>query len=59
VQRLLVYAMAFRSSGLQFSTELGPPDLATLDFLYELGEIAAAGGNLRSRRVRLTDTPKS
>jgi hypothetical protein len=32
VQRLLVYAMAFRSSGLQFSTELGSPDLAPMDF---------------------------
>ena len=59
MQRLLVYAMAFRSSGLQFSTELWPPDLATLDFLDELGEVAAAGGNLRSRRVRQTDTAKS
>jgi hypothetical protein len=49
VQRLLVYAMAFRFSGLQFSTELGPPDLATMDFLYEQGEIAAAGGDIRSR----------
>jgi len=48
VQRPLVYAMAFRSSGLQFSTELGSPDLATMDFLYELGEIAAAGGDIRS-----------
>jgi hypothetical protein len=27
----------------------GPPDLATMDFLYELGEIAAAGGDIRSR----------
>lgn len=49
VQRLLVYAMAFRSSGLRLSAELGAPDLATMDFLYELGEIAAAGGDIRSR----------
>jgi hypothetical protein len=49
VQRLLVYALAFRSSGLQVARELGAPDLATMDFLYELGEIAAAGGDLRSR----------
>jgi len=48
VQRLLVYAMALRSSGFQFSTELGAPDLATMDFLYELGEVAAAGGDIRS-----------
>jgi len=48
VQRLLVYAMAFRSNGFQLSTELAPPDLATMDFLYELGEIAVAGGDIRS-----------
>jgi hypothetical protein len=48
VQRLLVHVMAFRSSSLQFPTELGAPDLATMDFLYELGEIAAAGGDIRS-----------
>ena len=48
MQRLLVYAMAFRSNGFQLSTELAPPDLATMDFLYELGEIAVAGGDIRS-----------
>jgi hypothetical protein len=48
VQHLLVYAMAFRASGLQCSPELGSPDLVTMDFLYELGEIAAAGGDIRS-----------
>lgn len=31
--RLVVYAMAFRSSGFQFSKELGSPDLVTMDFL--------------------------
>jgi hypothetical protein len=45
VQRLLSYAMAFRATGIQSSPELGPPDLATLDLLYQLGEIAAAGGD--------------
>ena len=41
--------MAFRASGIQPSRELAPPDLATMDFLYELGELAAAGGDIRSR----------
>jgi hypothetical protein len=41
--------MAFRATGIRASSELGPPDLATMDFLYELGEIAAAGGDIRSR----------
>jgi hypothetical protein len=26
-----------------------PPDLAAMDFLYQLGEIAAAGDDIRSR----------
>jgi hypothetical protein len=49
VQRLLGYAMAIRASGLPGSSELGPPDLAAVGFLYELGEIAAAGGDIRQR----------
>ena len=49
VQRLLGYAMALRASGLQASSEVGPPDLSAVGFLYELGEIAAAGGDIRQR----------
>jgi hypothetical protein len=49
VQRLLAYVMAFRASGFRLSPELGPPDLAVIAFLYELGEIAAAGGDIRAR----------
>jgi len=49
VQRLLGYAMAIRASGLPASSKLGPPDLAAVGFLYELGEIAAAGGDIRQR----------
>ena len=49
VQRLLSYAMALRASGLPASSELGPPDLAAVGFLYELGEIAAGGGDIRQR----------
>ena len=49
VQRLLSYAMALRGSGLPASSELGPPDLAAMGFLYELGEIAAGGGDIRQR----------
>ena len=57
VQRLLTYVMAFRVSGFRPSLELAPPDLATMDFLYQLGEIAAAGGDIRSHPVRLTIAP--
>jgi hypothetical protein len=49
VQRLLGHAMTLRTSGLQASSELGPPDLAAVGFLYELGQIAAAGGDIRQR----------
>jgi hypothetical protein len=49
VQRLLGYAMALRASGLQASSDLGRPDLTAVGFLHELGEIAAAGGDIRQR----------
>jgi hypothetical protein len=49
VQRLLSYAMAVRASGIRPARELGPLDLSAIDFLYQLGEIAAAGGDIRSR----------
>jgi hypothetical protein len=49
VQRLLTYAMAFQASGMRPASDLGPLDLAAMDFLYQLGEIAAAGGDIRSR----------
>jgi hypothetical protein len=40
--------MAVRSSGFRASGEVWP-DFETMDFLYELGEIAAAGGDIRAR----------
>jgi hypothetical protein len=46
---LLFYVMAFRTSGFQGPVELGPPDLAAMNFLYQLAEIAAAGGDIRDR----------
>ena len=46
---LLGSAMVLRARGPQASSELGPPDPAALGFLYELGEIAAAGGDIRQR----------
>ena len=48
VQRLLTYVMAFRASGMRPSLELAPPDLATMDLLYQLGEFTAAGGDIRN-----------
>ena len=50
VARVLVLVMAFRSSGIgPVSSDIPPPDLAMLDFLDELGEIAAADGDIRKR----------
>jgi hypothetical protein len=50
VARLLAIAMTFRcGSGIRVSPELGPPDFRWLEFVYELGEIAAAGGDIRAR----------
>jgi hypothetical protein len=50
VARVLVLVMAFRSGGIGPLSSEGPrPDLAMLEFLYELGEIAEAGGDIRER----------
>jgi hypothetical protein len=48
IRRILELALAFRSSGCAASREL-PPDLATMNFLHELSEVAAAGGDIRAR----------
>jgi len=44
-----------RARGLAFSKELSPPDLRWLDFLYEVGELAASGGDVRQRIVGLLE----
>ena len=46
IRHLLELALAFRSSGYSASRELRP-DLETMNFLHELGEIAATGGDIR------------
>jgi hypothetical protein len=48
IRRLLDLAAAFRSGACCTSRELAP-DLESLSFLYELGELAAAGGDVRAR----------
>jgi hypothetical protein len=45
---ILRLALAFRSSGFRAPSEFRP-DLETMNYLYELGEIAAAGGDIRAR----------
>jgi hypothetical protein len=46
---ILRLVLAFRSSGFRAPREICPPDLEMMNFLYELGEIAAAGGDIRAR----------
>jgi hypothetical protein len=48
IRHLLGLVLAFRSSGFRASSEVWP-DLETLNLLHELGEIAAAGGDIRNR----------
>jgi hypothetical protein len=48
IRRLLSMALAFRSTGFTISPELSS-GLEMADYLYELAEIAAAGGDIRSR----------
>ena len=48
IRRLLGLVMALRASGFTASGEVRI-DLETMDFLYALGEFAAAGGDIRSR----------
>src|SRR4051794_30493570 len=48
LQRVLAIGRAFRTSGFSVSPE-APFDVAALSFVCELDEIAAAGGDVRSR----------
>lgn len=51
VRKVLLMALALRSGALRFSSDC-PLDPALLAYLWELGELAAAGGDIR---VRLFD----
>jgi hypothetical protein len=47
--RVLVIAMAFRASGVGAVSSECPLDVALLDFVFEVGELAARGGDVRAR----------
>lgn len=49
VPRVLNVVMCLRGSGFRIAPDLGAPDRRWLDFLWELGEYAAAGGDVRDR----------
>ena len=48
VRKLLTMAMAIRSGAVCFSSDC-PPDPSLVAFVWELGDIAAAGGDIRAR----------
>jgi hypothetical protein len=49
VEHLRTVALGFRRGGFSVSRALGRPNMAELSFMWELGEIAASGGDLRER----------
>jgi hypothetical protein len=49
IARLAKFALAVRSSGFRYASELGPPDHRLLEFIWELGELAARGEDIRER----------
>ena len=49
IARLLSIVMSIRTSGFRFASELGPPDQRLHQFIWELGELVAAGEDLRPR----------
>jgi hypothetical protein len=50
VARLLMLAKSFRSgAGFVYSSEVPPLDVRWYEFLYELGEMAARGEDIRPR----------
>jgi hypothetical protein len=49
VRKMLVAVMALRSGSISRISGESRPDMALVGFLWELGEIAAAGGDIRER----------
>ena len=49
VWKLLAAVMALRSGGIANLCAVSRPDMAQVAFLWELGEFAAAGGDIRER----------
>jgi hypothetical protein len=52
VRRVLLIVMAVRSSGIGPVSSECPLDFALLDFVCEVGELAARGGDIRPRLFR-------
>ena len=50
---VLDIALRFRRTGYRFVRTLTGPSMAELSFVWELGEIAAGGGDIRPRVLGL------
>jgi hypothetical protein len=55
VARVMRQAAALRSGGYSYPKELNPPDPSWLEFLYEVSEVAARGGDLRQHIIGARD----
>jgi len=55
VWKTLVAVMAFRTSGLAAFSTLCRPEMDLVRFLWELGAIAAEGGDIRERLFGASD----
>jgi hypothetical protein len=53
IARLLDIALRFRDTGFRFTRVHGRPNMDELSFVWELGEIAARGGDIRPRVLGL------
>jgi hypothetical protein len=53
--RLFDLATTVRSGQYRPTSEFGVPDLRAMDFLWEIGELAARGGDIRQR---VLDVPR-
>jgi hypothetical protein len=54
IARVRDQARALRQSGFSVARELGPVDGRWLDFLYQVGEDEARGGDVRARVLGVT-----
>jgi hypothetical protein len=49
IARLMHIALGARRSGFRHASELGPPDHRLHEFIWEVGELAARGEDIRPR----------
>jgi hypothetical protein len=57
ITRLLTVVLCSRSSGFRIPPGLGPPDPQLLTYLWELGDLAAAGEDIRDRVFGFVEAP--